>query len=633
MCGIIGYSGFRDSKKVLLNGLERLEYRGYDSMGLIMSTKSGFSPSDLIHIRSVGNVQRLRAKLKGVEATAGEGGSAYSSWGLAHSRWATHGAPSERNAHPHRAGPFYIVHNGIIENAEELKAWLKGPFVSETDSEVVAHCLWDSYQKTGSLKEAVFDTMTKIRGEYAVAVLSEKHPGELFGFKKGPSLLVGVGEGEMFLCSDIQGVLPYTKKAVFLRDGEVAHIKDKNTWHIYCDKKEVDKKEMKKKEVDKKDRVTVLSAKAQDSEKRGYPYYMLKEIYDQPECARAVIQNYVNKKKLAVEFTPDLADLKVLQGIVKDRLYLSACGSSYYAALYGKYVIEKLSRVPVEVDMSSEFRYRSPVLPKGAPVLLISQSGETADTLAVMRMAQSFDLPVVSLCNVAHSSLDRDALVRLYMFAGVEKGVASTKAFTSTLLTLFLLAVFLGRQSGRLSADREKECVRSVLRVPSLMEEILSREEYTSCVHLAGSLKSFIYLGRDVFYPVALEGALKMKELSYRHASAYPAGEMKHGPLALVEESTAVVGLAPQSPVRQKTLANLKEALCRGGKLILIGTKGDEEARALCPEHFLSVPLCDEPLSAILSVLPVQLMAYHTACALGHNVDQPRNLAKSVTVE
>lgn len=610
MCGIIGYIGFRNSTEVLLNGLKKVQYRGYDSMGLVVATEQGFK-----RVRSVGDVQQLQKKVA-------RQGNCSGSFGLGHSRWATHGTPSEENAHPHKAGPIYIVHNGIIENAEELKAWLKGPFLSETDSEVVAHCLLESYEHTGSLKEAVFDTISKIKGDYAIAVMSENNPDELFAFKKGPSLLLGLGEKEIFLSSDAQVFLPYTKRVVFLKDGEVAHIQGGEMYSCYSGGGE---------KIEKT--ITTLDAKSEEADKEGYPYYMLKEIYEQPDCILKVIQEHINEKKLTVEISINKG-ADVLDQIIQHRRFnIVACGSSYYAALYGKYVIEKFSRVSVEVDMASEFRYRSPVLSDQIPVLLISQSGETADTLAVMKMFQELSFPVFSLCNVVHSSLDRGASANMYMQVGVEKGVASTKAFTSTLVTLFLLALSLGKKNGQLKRSEEKELICSVLDLPNQIKEILSRkQEYVAAVHLVRSLKSFIYLGRDIYYPLALEGALKMKELTYRHAAAYPAGEMKHGPLALVDENMAIVGLAPQSHVYKKTLSNLQEARSRGGKLIVIGTEGDFAASALS-EYFLSVPSSNEYLSSILGVLHLQLMAYHVACALGHNVDQPRNLAKSVTVE
>ena len=610
MCGIIGYIGFRDSKEVLLNGLKRIQYRGYDSMGLVIATKNGFK-----RVRSVGDIEQLQKKVAEVGDYSG-------SWGLGHSRWATHGAPLEKNAHPHKAEHIYIVHNGIIENAEELKSRLPGPFLSDTDSEVVAHCLADSYKQSGSLKEAVFDTISKIKGEYAVAVMSERNPNELFAFKRGPSLVIGVGEKEIFLSSDVQVFLPYTKQVIFLKDGEVVHIQDGEKLCFYSEQKEKTEKP-----------ITVLNFNFEDTSKQGYRYYMLKEIYEQPDCVSKVIQTHVDKKKYTVNLRIENESYILDQIIRNGRFHIAACGSSYYAALYGKYVIEKFSRISVEVDMASEFRYRSPVLQAQTPVLLVSQSGETADTLAVMRMAQELSMPVLSLCNVAHSSLDRGSSAQLYMSAGVERGVASTKAFISTLVTFFLLALFLARKSGQLDSLEEKKIIQNLLLLPSQMGEVLSCEqECIDVARLMKDLKSFIYLGRDIYYPLALEGALKMKELTYMHAEAYPAGEMKHGPLSLVDKDMAVVGLAPQSHVYKKTLINLEEVRSRGGKLIIIGTEGDRTTKLLS-ECFLSIPASNEYLSSVLSVLRLQLIAYHTACLLGRNVDQPRNLAKSVTVE
>ena len=637
MCGIIAYNGFRDSQQVLLNGLKTIQYRGYDSMGIVVATKTG-----LKRVRSVGDITQLKQK-----ATKMRGLSGHS--GMGHSRWATHGAPTEINAHPHKAGPIYLVHNGIIENAEELKAWLKGPFVSETDSEVLACLLSEAYQQSQCLKQAVFNIIPKIKGEYAVVALSKKEPSRLLAFKKGPSLLVGIGKKEIFLCSDIQGILPYTNKAIFLKDGEVADIQDSKNFTIYSKKNRKIKKNITHLKADKK---------LTNKEKGPYPYYMLKEIHDQPATIAELIKTHINPKNTNVEIKwqvggqglkPHLNKTSHLGEDILDKILnakkigIVACGSSYHAALYGKYVIEQLSSISVEADMASEFRYRFAVWPKSTPLLLISQSGETADTLAVLKMAKAKKIPVLSLCNVPHSSLDRNAEFRLYMLSGVEKAVASTKAFTSTLALLFLLALALAKKNKSLADKELSKQVKAFKELPSLMKWTLAQEKtFISSAHMLSSLKSLIYIGRNVFYPLALEGALKMKELTYKHAEAYPAGEMKHGPLALVDQKMAILGIVPKSLVYTKTLANLQEAKSRGGKLILIGNKGDKVAQGLA-QHFLPVPATSKgskkalinnaPLSAILCTLPLQLIAYHTACALGHNVDQPRNLAKSVTVE
>ena len=610
MCGIIGYIGSRDSKEILLEGLKKIQYRGYDSMGLVISTDQGFK-----QVRSVGDVFQLKKKLQEIQTSA-------STCGLGHSRWATHGVVSEKNAHPHKAEDIYIVHNGIIENAEELKAWLEGDFLSDTDSEVVAHCLVHSQKNCSSLEEAIRDTMSKIKGEYAIAVMSEKHPNEIFAFKKGPSLGVGIGKKELFLCSDPQGFLKYTKKVIFLKDEEIVHLQKEGEPIFYSKKGEEIKKS-----------ITLLQADLELESKENYPYYMLKEIHEQPDCVSKILQNHILEKEQRVDLKLSKGPGVLDQILKKGRFNIVACGSSYYAAVYAKYVIEKLSGIAVDVDMASEFRYRSPVLAPETPLLLISQSGETADTLAVLKMAQDLSLPILSLCNVAHSSLDRLATAQFYMLAGVEKAVASSKAFTSSLVNLFLLAVFLGRKNKQLASSEEQKLVQALSLLPLQMKQVLSQEkEYKKAAHLACALNSFIFMGRGLYYPLALEGALKMKELSYRYSAAYPAGEMKHGPLALVDKNKAIVGLAPQSSVHIKTLSNLEEARSRGGRLILVGTEGDKKIQALA-ECFLPLPKNEEAVSAILCALPLQLMAYHTACALGHNVDQPRNLAKSVTVE
>ena len=629
MCGIIGYSGSQDTKEVLLKGLSQIQYRGYDSMGLVIATHGGFK-----RVRSVGGIEPLKKKMAHKLKNQAHGP------GLAHSRWATHGAPLEKNAHPHKAGPFYIVHNGIIENAKELKAKIKTPFLSDTDSEVIAHLLWDSYKKTKDIKSAVFDTISKIKGEYSVALMSETHPKEIWAFKKGPSLLVGQAPGSALLCSDIQGILPWTNKLIFLKDGEVAHIqtqpkqktklknlKNKVLIQIYSAQKKVLKKPF-----------IFIDQTAEKDAKGPWPSYMLKEIHEQPSSVSKLIDTWIDSSK-TVDGTirPEIRSIvseDFLDQVIKVKsLQITACGSSYYAALYGKYVIEKLSRVFVSVDVASEFRYRSPVLLNKAPLLLISQSGETADTLAVLKMAKEKLLPTLSLCNVVHSSLDRGADFKLYMKSGVEKAVASTKAFTATLTSLLLIALCLAKKNRQLLRKEEQKWVQDFLTLPDHIKELLSLSaKYKASAQKLRTLKSFIYLGRDVFYPLSLEGALKIKELTYRHATAYPAGEMKHGPLALVDKDMAIVAIAPKSSIYKKTYTNLEEVYCRGGRLIVMGTTGDKELKALA-EDFISLPAVNEYLSAILCAIPLQLIAYHTALSLGHSVDQPRNLAKSVTVE
>ena len=626
MCGIVAYTGFRDSKEVLLNGLRRLQYRGYDSAGVVIATDTGF--------------QRVRAKglLKHLEGKIAQG-EYKGHWAMGHTRWATHGVPSENNAHPHKAGVIHIVHNGVIENFEELKSGLTGKtlsqFTSETDTEAVAFVLSDLYQKSGSLKEAVFKILSLLKGEYAIVVMSEEAPGELWAFKKGPSLLVGFGENntEVFIASDAQAIVPYTKKVIFLQDEEVAHVHKSGEVDFYSRKHSAFTKIHKDIETLFVDTIYDYENKEKDKQ-----FNMLKEIHEQPACVKHLLSQHLNKDQLGLQWTDSHTSQDFLNSLLKvQKLCIVACGSSYYAAFYGKYVIEKWARIPVEIDISSEFRYRDPVLlADQTPVLLISQSGETADTLAVLRMTKAKVCPVLSLCNVDHSTLVRESDLGLQMFAGLEKGVASTKSFTCTLLVLYLLALVLAKKQNHLSVKEEEKQIKDLLCLSTCMEKALQQE--TAIASLTSTLKTFqgfIYLGRGVQYPLALEGALKMKELTYKPAEGYPAGEMKHGPLALIDSKIAVVGLLPSAVnnlLYKKTLTSLQEAKAREARLILIGSQANSAASALS-EHFISLPDLSDDLLAIVSALPLQLMAYHTAVSLGHNVDQPRNLAKSVTVE
>ncbi len=632
MCGIVAYTGFRDSKEVLLQGLRRLQYRGYDSAGVVVATKSGF--------------QRVRTKglLKNLEDKIAQG-EYKGHWAMGHTRWATHGAPSENNAHPHKAGSIYIVHNGVIENAEELKAGLTeknlSQFTSETDTEVVAFILADLYEKSGSLKTAVFETLALIKGEYAVVVMSEKAPGEFWAFKKGPSLLLGFGEAEnkeVFIASDAQALLPYTRQVVFLQDGEVTHVHKSGDVDFYSKKDSAKSFTKIHKAIETLSMAAIRNdGKNKENKHNSYAFDMLKEIHEQPACVEHLLSQHLCKDELNLQWTG--GDSKgFLDHLLKvRRLCIVACGSSYYAAVYGKYVIEKWARIPVEIDISSEFRYRDPVLvAEKTPVLLISQSGETADTLAVLKMTNIKTCPVLSLCNVDHSTLVRESDLGLQMFAGLEKGVASTKAFTCTLLVLYLLALVLAKKQNSLSTEAEEEQIKNLLGLSTQMRQVLQQESsIADLAELLNTFHGFIYLGRGVQYPLALEGALKMKELTYKLAEGYPAGEMKHGPLALIDDKMAVVGLLPSAVnnlLYKKTLTSLQEAKARKARLILIGSQANSTASALS-EHFISLPSAEDDLLAILSAIPLQLMAYHTAVSLGHNVDQPRNLAKSVTVE
>ncbi len=626
MCGIIGYKGFRKPKKVLLEGLQHMEYRGYDSSGVVLLGEKG-----LVRWRAVGSVQKLKDILPSYS---------FHTLGMGHIRWATHGKVLEKNAHPHQAGPLYLVHNGVIENTEELKEELKAELKnhgkvklsSDTDSEVVAFYLLKMlHLSRGCLKQAVQKTIKKLKGEYAIIVLSAQHLGEMIAFKNGPSMAVGLGTNETFIASDFHAFASYTNKVVFLKDLQLVHVGSDNKVKCY---------DLKNQEVSLSPQILSQSQQLQKKEGKGkWQHLLLKEIHEQPSCVHRLLQTYIHQSEQKVHL-PLKTQKKELAGasdiwsrIANHHLHITACGSSYYAALYGKYVIEKIAQVKVEVDISSEFRYRVPVLKKGTPVMVISQSGETADSLSVLRLARGWHCPVLSLCNVAQSAIDRESSAQLYMCAGVEKSVASTKAFLSTLVILFLMALRLGRQNGRLKSQKIKESVSSLLALPSLINKLLSDTTlFISTAKVLKNAQKMIYLGRRGAYPLALEGALKMKELSYRHAEGYPAGEMKHGPLALVDKDTAIVAIAPLSDIHNKMLTNLEEAKARGGVIIMIGTKGDTKGCALA-DHFLSLPVCSEDMGIILSTVVLQMLAYYTACLLGHNVDYPRNLAKSVTVE
>ena len=610
MCGIIGYKGFRSSKEVLLNSLKRMEYRGYDSAGIALANSQGKIKS----FRAVGKLNQLKNHIGDTNC--------FGNVGIGHIRWATHGKVSERNAHPHQSQDIYLVHNGVIENAQQLKKDLNVSFSSETDTEVVVHYLAKLYKKNGSLKNAALSLMGYLQGEYAIIAFSEKHPGELVAFKKGPSLIIGFGENELFIASDMQAFVPYTQKLVFLKDNELVYIKEDVCFYS------IENKRIKKSP-------SVVPLPTEDSDVIGeYPHFMLKEIYEQPTRILKLLQSNVHLNKQQVHLNIR-GQKDILENIIRTkRLGIVACGSSYYAALYGKYIIEVLANISVEVDIASEFRYRQSRCLSGIPMLFISQSGETADTLAALRSAKELSCLLLSISNVRESAIERESIAQLDMQAGIEKSVASTKAFTCTLSMLFLFALALGRKTQRVSAAQEKKWIQTLLQLPSKMEEVLASNNLLSVALQLKKLKAFIYLGRGVYYPLALEGALKMKELSYLHAEGYPAGEMKHGPLALVDSSMAVLVLVPpiDDVLHSKVLTNMEEIRARNGKLFIISTAGDKASESLA-DQFIPLPFCHTFLNPILASIPLQLMAYHLACVIGNDVDHPRNLAKSVTVE
>jgi len=614
MCGIVGYLGNKDPKKIIIDGLKKLEYRGYDSAGIAVIDKGTTK-----RVRAEGKLKALEDKIVN-ETFSGH-------LGIGHTRWATHGAPVERNAHPHQAGEISLVHNGIIENYLEIKEELlkKGADIkSDTDSELVAHLIWEDVQKTQNLLKSVQNILSQIVGAFSILVMWEKSPNELIAFKDGPPLIVGLGENngqkEFFIVSDVQAALAHTKKYVYLNDREIVHIKDQNIQYLNA------KGEALKKEI------VTLDWSTDQVEKMGYKHFMLKEIYEQPRSVAQAIAPYIDTDTHSIKMNNVGFDTAETYKKIQ-RVFFIACGTSNYAAMVGKYLIEQIAKVPVETDIASEFRYRKPVLPENTLVVTISQSGETADTLAAIRLAKEQGAITLSITNVTLSSIDREALGHMYMNTGVEVGVASTKAFTSTLSLLNILAVQIAKARSMISPVSEKQIVQSLLAVPSQIETVLAYDKYfNEAASKLEQFKGFLYLGRGVSYPIALEGALKLKELAYLHAEGYAAGEMKHGPLALIDSKMAIVVVAPSDDLIDKTISNLQEAKARGGKIISIGT-GENKALKSMSEFYLSLPNSLWTTNPIVAVIPLQLMAYHLAEHLGYDVDQPRNLAKSVTVE
>lgn len=619
MCGIVGYFGQKKTTEVLVEGLRQLEYRGYDSAGLALHNGKSL---DLV--RAEGKLAFLEEKLQQV--------SLKGQLGIGHTRWATHGVPSERNAHPHIVGGVCLVHNGIIENYAELRSELQSQghsFQSDTDSEVVAHLISLEMKAGKKLFESCLSVEKKLIGAYAILAVSEQEPETMVAFKKGPPLIVGLGENEVVVASDVQAIIEHTDRVVYLEDDEVAAIQGAEV-SFYDEKGQSLNKP-----------VVHVNWSSSEKDKQGFKHYMLKEIYEQPRAVASVLDQYVDLKSMSVDLSAlseapisakeeslSLSDLSSFQ-----RVFIVACGTSYYAAMYGEYLMEKLVRVPVEVDIASEFRYRDPVIPENSLMIVISQSGETADTLAVLRQAKEAGAKVLSICNTPASTIDREAHGHLYMHAGVEVGVASTKAFSSTLTVMNLLAICLARLAGKMTAAEEKHLVQNLMALPSHMESVLSYDAFfKEASEKLQNYRGFLYLGRGTNYPIALEGALKLKELAYMHAEGYAAGEMKHGPLALISDDMLVVVLNPKDHHYEKTLSNLQEAKARGGSIVSIGTGEDELLKEMSLEY-LPLPSSHWMASGILSVITVQLLSYHVADVMGYDVDQPRNLAKSVTVE
>jgi glucosamine--fructose-6-phosphate aminotransferase (isomerizing) len=648
MCGIVGYIGPQDVVPLIVEGLRRLEYRGYDSAGIAVAGDQQ-NPTKL-------DVRRAPGKLGNLEKVLVER-PLHGTYGIGHTRWATHGRPTEENAHPHRdgSGTLVVVHNGIVENYLSLKQALiaRGhKFVSETDTEIIAHLIEDELEKAGtrlsasdsandeannaeaiitapastiSLEEAVRRAVKRLTGAFAIGVLSAREPDKLVAARSGPPAVIGIGDGEYFLASDVPGILHHTRDIIFLNDGECAVLtKSGVTFTDFAG-------------TPHERTPTRITWDPIQAEKAGYKHFMLKEINEQPRAVRDTTLGRVSLDSGQVY----LPDLHISQAYLQraTSMTIAACGTSWHAGLAGKFMIERLARLPVDVDYASEYRYRDPI--PGSIGLLITQSGETADTIAAQAEMIAKGTPTLAICNVVGSAITRKAQGVITTNAGPEIGVASTKAFTAQLTALFTLALFLGQQRGFVTPTQSIQLVDELSKIPQKLEEIL-RSIDEQCAHLAkdfSTARDFLFLGRGIHYPIALEGALKLKEISYIHAEGYPAGEMKHGPNALIDETLPVVCIATKDPADptsvlkyEKTLSNIQEVTARSGRVIAIATEGDHDITGLV-EHTIHIPAAPELLLPILEVVPLQLLAYHIAVRRGCDVDQPRNLAKSVTVE
>ncbi|OHX65299.1 glutamine--fructose-6-phosphate transaminase (isomerizing) [Flammeovirga pacifica] len=612
MCGIVGYVGQRDALNILIKGLERLEYRGYDSAGISL-----IDENEVKVFKCKGKVADLKKQIDNQDTKG--------STGIGHTRWATHGAPNDVNAHPHYSSDsnLAMVHNGIIENYEALKSQLieKGHiFHSDTDTEVFIHFI-EQVQKDNncSLDEAVRIALKEVIGAYAIVITQKDNPGQLVAARKGSPLVIGVGEGEFFLASDATPIIEYTKDVVYIKDEEVVLLKDGNMT-ITDVKNQVQTPYLQ-----------TLELELEAIEKGGYDHFMMKEIMEQPksvaDCLRGRVIAKKNHVKLGGVFNhfDDLLSAK--------RIIIVACGTSWHAGLVAEYIFEELVRVPVEVEYASEFRYRNPIIGKGDVLIAISQSGETADTLAAMSLAESKGAIVLGVCNVVGSSIARNSHEGAYTHAGPEIGVASTKAFTAQLTVLTTMALMLAKEKGSLTEAQLSDLLTEIESIPSKIEKVLkSNDSVREISSLYKDAKNFLYLGRGFNFPVALEGALKLKEISYIHAEGYPAAEMKHGPIALIDEEMPVVVIATRDSSYDKVVSNLQEVKARSGRVIAVVTEGDVLIPGMV-DHVIEVPDTHEVLMPMISCIPLQLLSYHIAVMRGCNVDQPRNLAKSVTVE
>jgi len=611
MCGIVGYIGNRPASDILVTGLKRLEYRGYDSAGVAVLNGT------LAVRKKQGKVEELAGLLEGSPVTG--------SVGIGHTRWATHGAPSDVNAHPHASqnGRFALVHNGIIENYGSIRKRLKAKgytFTSETDTEALVHLVDDVQRDTGlPLDEAVRQALTQVVGTYGVVVISEDDPDLLIAARKGSPLLIGVGEGEYFIASDASPLVEHTRQVVYLNDGEIAVLR-RDGFEV----RSIEGAPLNKE-------VHELEWSLEEIEKGGYEHFMLKEIMEQPEALRNAMRGRVRAEENRIKLggLTDVMD----RLLAAERIVIAACGTSWHAGLVGEYLIERLARLPVEVEYASELRYRDPILSENDVVLVISQSGETADTLAAVRQAKEAGALTIGVVNTVGSTIARETDAGVYLHAGPEIGVASTKAFTAQVTVLSMIALLLGQKRGKLTDDQMGEHLRALAAIPEQLQSVLAQDDAIREIARDYRLASnFLYLGRGCNFPVALEGALKLKEISYIHAEGYPAAEMKHGPIALIDRFMPVVFIATRDATYDKVVSNLEEVVARKGAVLAVTDEGNDELDRLC-EHVIHVPStisCFEPL---LTVVPLQLLSYHVAVMRGCDVDQPRNLAKSVTVE
>ena len=611
MCGIIGYAGTRDVVPVLIGGLKKLEYRGYDSAGIAVIDSDGVQV-----VRAEGKLSNLESKL--------EERPLHGTFGMGHTRWATHGKPNENNAHPHRdcSGKVVVIHNGIIENFLPLKQRLQKAgheFKTETDTEVVAHLIEETMKDGTRFVEAVRKTLKEIEGHYALVIIDGGDPGTIVAAKQGPPLVVGLGENENFIASDVAPLLTYTRNVIYLEDGEYAVVNQHNVAVFDASDQKVAREPKR------------ILWDAVMAEKEGYRHYMLKEIHEQSRAVRDTFTGRMFEESGEIFFndlqltSDDWAKIK--------KVHIVACGTSWHSGLVGKFLLEEAARIPIEVDYGSEYRYRNPIIDESTLVIGVTQSGETADTIAGMQEAKRRGAKLITICNVIGAAATRMSEGVIYTNAGPEIGVASTKAFTTQLTAFYLLALYVRQLRGD-DLDDRRYAMHEMRVIPHKIEDILARQEkhIEALAHKYAKSQDFLFLGRGVHYPIALEGALKLKEISYIHAEGYPAGEMKHGPIALIDENLPVVAIATHTPVYDKVVSNLQEVKARDGKLIVICDEGDEAIRKLA-DDVIEIPWTIEPLQPILSVIPTQLLAYYIALRRGCDVDQPRNLAKSVTVE